>query len=143
MPLENSEKCRRKARWCLPQATMSSKSSQEAIVAQVTNSKTSWSGYTMRQGSRSSLSSEKCRKSRARRARGTSSSKILSMMALQRIRSAHGITPPRQHKTILGRPLTWLLSRAFTLDVHACEVADAFEVPLAFLMDSGNHQKHS
>jgi DNA-binding NtrC family response regulator len=34
------------------QATMSSKSSQEAIVAQVTNSKTSWSGYTMRHGSR-------------------------------------------------------------------------------------------
>jgi hypothetical protein len=44
-------------------------------VAQVTNSKTSWSGYTTRHGSRLSLSSEKCRKSRARRARGTSPSK--------------------------------------------------------------------
>jgi hypothetical protein len=27
--------------------------------------------------------------------------------------------------------------------VNAREVADAFEVPLAFLMDAGNHQKHS
>jgi hypothetical protein len=27
--------------------------------------------------------------------------------------------------------------------VHEREVVDAFEVPLAFLMDSANHQKHS
>jgi IS5 family transposase len=32
------------ARWCVPQATMSSKSSQEAMVAQVTRSSTSWRG---------------------------------------------------------------------------------------------------
>ena len=27
--------------------------------------------------------------------------------------------------------------------MNAREVADAFEVPLAFVMDAGNHQKHS
>jgi 8-oxo-dGTP pyrophosphatase MutT (NUDIX family) len=40
-------------------------------------------------------------------------------------------------------PVVGLVTPPFTLDVHAREVADAFEVPLAFLMDSGNHQKHS
>ncbi len=39
---------------------MSSKSSQEAIVAQVTSNRTSGSGYITRQGSRSSSSLEKC-----------------------------------------------------------------------------------
>src|SRR6202049_688578 len=53
---------------------MSSKSSQDAMVAQVTNSSTSASGYMIRPGSRSSESSEKCSKSSARRARGKSSS---------------------------------------------------------------------
>jgi 8-oxo-dGTP pyrophosphatase MutT (NUDIX family) len=40
-------------------------------------------------------------------------------------------------------PVVGLVTLPFTLDVHAREVADAFEVPLAFLMDSANHQKHS
>jgi 8-oxo-dGTP pyrophosphatase MutT (NUDIX family) len=40
-------------------------------------------------------------------------------------------------------PVVGLVTPPFTLDVHAREVADAFEVPLAFPMDCGNHQKHS
>src|SRR3954463_6941390 len=44
MPWWKGEKRRRTARWCVPQATMSSKSSQEAMVAQVTRSSTSWRG---------------------------------------------------------------------------------------------------
>jgi 8-oxo-dGTP pyrophosphatase MutT (NUDIX family) len=40
-------------------------------------------------------------------------------------------------------PVVGLLTPPFTLDVNAREVADAFEVPLAFLMDGANHQKHS
>src|ERR1700732_5018543 len=55
---------------------MSSKSSHEAMVAQVTNSRTSLSEYMTRQDSRSSPSWEKCCKSRPSRARGVSSSKI-------------------------------------------------------------------
>src|ERR1700730_13674394 len=55
---------------------MSWKSSHEAMVAQVTNSRTSLSGYMTRQDSRSSPSWEKCCKSRPSRARGVSSSKI-------------------------------------------------------------------
>jgi 8-oxo-dGTP pyrophosphatase MutT (NUDIX family) len=31
----------------------------------------------------------------------------------------------------------------FTLEINRSEVADAFEVPLAFLMDPANHQLHS
>jgi 8-oxo-dGTP pyrophosphatase MutT (NUDIX family) len=40
-------------------------------------------------------------------------------------------------------PLVGLVTPPFTLEVHAREVVDAFEVPLAFLMDSANHEKHS
>ena len=40
-------------------------------------------------------------------------------------------------------PVVGLVTPPFTLDVHAREVVDAFEVPLAFLMDSANHQKQS
>jgi 8-oxo-dGTP pyrophosphatase MutT (NUDIX family) len=40
-------------------------------------------------------------------------------------------------------PVVGLVTPPFTLNVHAREVVDAFEVPLAFLMDSGNHEKHS
>lgn len=40
-------------------------------------------------------------------------------------------------------PVVGLVTSSFTLDVNAREVADAFEVPLAFLMDAGNHQKYS
>src|SRR5271166_597495 len=53
---------------------MSSKSSQEAMVAQVTSSNTSCRGYMIRCGSRSSESSEKRSMRSARRARGSSSS---------------------------------------------------------------------
>src|ERR1700693_2732652 len=75
---------------------MSSKSSQEAIVAQVTSSITSLSGYITRQGSRSSPSWEKCFRRTAKRARGTSSSRIeavlVSMIALHAESERHGIT---------------------------------------------------
>jgi 8-oxo-dGTP pyrophosphatase MutT (NUDIX family) len=40
-------------------------------------------------------------------------------------------------------PVVGLVTRPFTLDVHSREVADVFEVPLTFLMDSSNHQKNS
>ena len=40
-------------------------------------------------------------------------------------------------------PVVGLVTPPFTLEVHAREVVDAFEVPLAFLMDSANHEKHS
>jgi 8-oxo-dGTP pyrophosphatase MutT (NUDIX family) len=40
-------------------------------------------------------------------------------------------------------PVVGLVTPPFTLHVNACEVADAFEVPLAFLMDGDNHQKRS
>src|SRR3984893_13542590 len=75
---------------------MSSKSSHEAIVAQVTNSRTSRRGYMTRQDSRSSPSSEKWCNSRPNRARGISSSMIVSakvsMIALHANQSAQGIT---------------------------------------------------
>jgi 8-oxo-dGTP pyrophosphatase MutT (NUDIX family) len=37
-------------------------------------------------------------------------------------------------------PVVGLVREGFTLELDAREVADAFEVPLAFLMDSGNHR---
>jgi hypothetical protein len=40
-------------------------------------------------------------------------------------------------------PVVALVTPPFTLAMDAHEVADAFEVPLAFLMDSGNHEKRS
>ena len=40
-------------------------------------------------------------------------------------------------------PVVGLVTPPFTLAVDAREVVDAFEVPLAFLMDSANHQKRS
>src|SRR3984893_13801354 len=68
----------------------------EAIVAQVTSSITSLSGYITRQGSRSSPSWEKCFRRTATRARGTSSSRIEAVRAtmLRSVpnQSAHGIT---------------------------------------------------
>jgi hypothetical protein len=59
----------------------SSKSSHEAMVAQVRSSRTSARGYTTRQGSLSSSICEKCLSRTATRARGISSSKIASMVA--------------------------------------------------------------
>lgn len=40
-------------------------------------------------------------------------------------------------------PLLALVEPGFTLNLQAAEVADAFEVPLAFLMDEANHQTHT
>jgi 8-oxo-dGTP pyrophosphatase MutT (NUDIX family) len=40
-------------------------------------------------------------------------------------------------------PVVALLRPGFTVTPHLGEVADVFEVPLAFLMDPGNHQRHS
>src|SRR6202011_180637 len=88
---------------------MSSKSSQEAIVAQVTNSKTSWSGYTMRHGSRLSLSSQKQGKTRTR-----------DLSVEDRVHDGapcESGAPTesrslRQHKITLIRPLTWIPCRA-------------------------------
>lgn len=40
-------------------------------------------------------------------------------------------------------PVVAMLKRGFTLAPHAGEVADIFEVPLAFLMDPAHHLKHS
>lgn len=40
-------------------------------------------------------------------------------------------------------PVVALLRPGFTITPHDGEVADVFEVPLAFLMDAANHQKHS
>jgi hypothetical protein len=59
---------------CRPQAAISSKSSHDAMVAQVRSSSTSDNGYITRQLSRSSSRREKCSRSRASRARGSASS---------------------------------------------------------------------
>jgi 8-oxo-dGTP pyrophosphatase MutT (NUDIX family) len=40
-------------------------------------------------------------------------------------------------------PVVGLVTPPVTLQVHAREVVDAFEVPLAFLMDSANHRRQS
>ncbi len=39
-------------------------------------------------------------------------------------------------------PVVALVRPGFHLTLHAGEVADAFEVPLRFLMDQANHQRH-
>ena len=61
----------------------------------------------------------------------------------------------RAHVTILGRldqyvtgtgfsitPVVGLVKPPFTLTLESREVAEAFEVPLGFLMDPGNHEYH-
>ncbi len=40
-------------------------------------------------------------------------------------------------------PVVALVQPSFTLSLNADEVATAFEVPLAFLMNTDNHQRHS
>lgn len=62
----------------------------------------------------------------------------------------------RQHVEVLGflpeyrtgtgfavTPVVGRVQPPFTLTPDACEVAEVFEVPLAFLLDPGNHQRHS
>ena len=40
-------------------------------------------------------------------------------------------------------PVVGFVRPGFSLDLDAFEVADAFEVPLSFLFDPANHQRHS
>jgi 8-oxo-dGTP pyrophosphatase MutT (NUDIX family) len=40
-------------------------------------------------------------------------------------------------------PVVALVEPSFTLTIDSREVADAFEVPMRFLMDEANHQKHA
>jgi 8-oxo-dGTP pyrophosphatase MutT (NUDIX family) len=40
-------------------------------------------------------------------------------------------------------PLVALIAPGFALELNTSEVADAFEVPLAFLLDAANHQRHA
>jgi len=50
------------------------------------------------------------------------------------------------YRTITGfevTPVVGLVTPPFELALDAFEVADAFEVPLSFLLDTANHQRHS
>jgi 8-oxo-dGTP pyrophosphatase MutT (NUDIX family) len=50
------------------------------------------------------------------------------------------------YRTVTGfaiTPVVALVQPGFTLSLNQREVAEAFEVPLPFLMDGANHQKHS
>lgn len=62
---------------------------------------------------------------------------------------------PRRHVEVIGTlatyttvtafqvtPVVALVQPGFTLTLDAFEVAEAFEVPLAFLMDPANHRRH-
>ncbi len=40
-------------------------------------------------------------------------------------------------------PVVGLVAPRFSLKLNTCEVADAFEVPLAFVMDADNHELHA
>ena len=40
-------------------------------------------------------------------------------------------------------PVVGILRPGFTVTPHAGEVADVFEVPLAFLMNPAHHERHS
>jgi 8-oxo-dGTP pyrophosphatase MutT (NUDIX family) len=40
-------------------------------------------------------------------------------------------------------PVVAIVAPGFTLELNAAEVDDAFEVPLAFLLDAANHQRHA
>ncbi len=61
---------------------------------------------------------------------------------------------PREHVTLIGRldtyvtgtgfeitPVVGIVSAPFALTVDPFEVADVFEVPLAFVLDPGNHRR--
>lgn len=61
----------------------------------------------------------------------------------------------RAHVTVIGRlddyetrtgfrvtPVVGIVTPPFDLSLDAFEVAEAFEVPLAFLLDPGNHKRH-
>jgi hypothetical protein len=49
-----------------------------------------------------------------------------------------------EYRTVTGyrvTPIVALIERPFTLRLDAFEVSEAFEVPLAFLMDPANHER--
>lgn len=51
-----------------------------------------------------------------------------------------------EYRTVTGfsvTPVVALVEPPFSLKLDAFEVADVFEVPLAFLLDPSNHQRHS
>jgi 8-oxo-dGTP pyrophosphatase MutT (NUDIX family) len=61
---------------------------------------------------------------------------------------------PREHVSLVGRldtyitgtgfeitPVVGIVSTPFTLTVDSLEVADVFEVPLAFVLDPSNHRR--
>ena len=75
-------------------------------MAQVTNSKTSWSGYTMRHGSRLSLRSEVSQKQGKTRTRDLSVEDRVHDGAPMRIGAPTEPWSPRQHKITPIRPLT-------------------------------------
>lgn len=55
-----------------------------------------------------------------------------------------GLLP--EYQTVTGfrvTPVVGLVAPPFPLKLDAFEVAEVFEVPLAFLMDPSNHQRHS
>ena len=56
---------------------------------------------------------------------------VLGMLPAYETGSAFSITP-----------VVALVHPGFTLQPHAAEVADVFEVPLEFLMDPANHRRH-
>ncbi len=43
----------------------------------------------------------------------------------------------------LVTPVVGLVAPPFTLELDSFEVAEAFEVPLAFVLDAANHERHS
>ena len=51
-----------------------------------------------------------------------------------------------EYRTVTGfcvTPVVGLVAPSFELRLDAFEVAEAFEVPLAFLLNPANHQRHS
>ncbi|WP_348651817.1 CoA pyrophosphatase [Iodidimonas sp. MBR-22] len=74
--------------------------------------------------------------------------------ALRETHEEVGLTPDRidilgrldSYETVTGFrivPVVGMVAPPFDLRLDAREVADAFEVPLDFILDSTNHQRHS
>lgn len=53
------------------------------------------------------------------------------------------LDPYRTGTGYIIHPVVALVSADFTLNTNPDEVSDVFEVPLAFLMDAANHQRHA
>ena len=115
---------RKNSRWCRPHAAISSKSSHDAMVAQVRSSSTSDSGYITRQDSRSSSRREKCSRSRASRARGSASSAngsvVSSMLAPSHLGAHLESQQLGQGKSLLTSiPFSSIFHNVLRLDVLA------------------------